>query len=147
MRFNYLSDPRDVAELMEGVRRALDIVYAPAFDPFRADLRLPDKRNVSDAELEAFVRATCGTDYHPSGTAKMGSGSDSVVDADLRVHGVEGLRVVDASVLPSIVSGNLNAPVQMIARKAADVIRGVEGLPSERPEYHFDADYDVAVAA
>ena len=91
-------------------------------------LRLPDKRNAPDAELEAFVRATCGTDYHPSGTAKMGSGSDAVVDAELRVHGVEGLRVVDASVLPSIVSGNLNAPVQMIARKAADAIRGVEGV-------------------
>ena len=134
-------------ELMEGVRRALDIVHAPSFDAYRADLRLPDKRNVSDAELEAFVRATCGTDYHPSGTAKMGSGSDAVVDADLRVHGVEGLRVVDASVLPSIVSGNLNAPVQMIARKAADIIRGVEGLPAERPEYHFDEHYDVAVAA
>jgi choline dehydrogenase len=147
VRFNYLSDPRDVVELVEGVRRALDIVYAPAFDPFRADLRLPDTRNASDDDLEAFVRATCGTDYHPSGTAKMGSGSDAVVDADLRVHGVDGLRVVDASVLPSIVSGNLNAPVQMIARKAADVIRGVEGLPSERPEYHFDADEDVAVAA
>ena len=132
---------------MEGVRRALDIVYAPSFDPFRADLRLPDTRNASDAELEAFVRRTCGTDYHPSGTAKMGSGADAVVDADLRVHGVEGLRVVDASVLPSIVSGNLNAPVQMIARKAADVIRGVEGLPAERPDYHFDADDDVAVAA
>ena len=143
-----MSDPRDVVELMEGVRRALDIVYAPAFDAFRADLRLPETRNASDDELEAFVRATCGTDYHPSGTAKMGSGSDAVVGADLRVHGVEGLRVVDASVLPSIVSGNLNAPVQMIARKAADAIRGVEGLPAERPDFHFDAaDDDVAVAA
>ena len=147
VRFNYLSDPRDAQELVEGVRRALDIVYAPAFDPFRAELRLPESRNASDDELEAFVRATCGTDYHPSGTAKMGSGSDAVVDAELRVHGVEGLRVVDASVLPSIVSGNLNAPVQMIARKAADAIRGVEGLPAERPEFHFDADDDVAVAA
>lgn len=149
VRFNYLQDPRDVQELVEGVRRALDVVHAPAFDPFRADLRLPDKRDASDAELETFVRQTCGTDYHPCGTAKMGSGSDAVVDAELRVHGVDGLRVVDASVLPSIMSGNLNAPVQMVARKAADMIRGVEALPSSRPEYHFDANVgdEVAVAA
>ena len=84
MRFNYLSDPRDAQELVEGVRRALDIVYAPAFDPFRAEMRLPETRNASDAELEAFVRATCGTDYHPSGTAKMGSGADAVVMAEVQ---------------------------------------------------------------
>ena len=82
-------------------------------------MRLPDTRNASDAELEAFVRATCGTDYHPSGTAKMGSGSDAVVDADLRVYGVDGLRVVDASVLPTLVSGQLNATVTAVAEKAA----------------------------
>eukprot|EP00937_MAST-01D_sp_MAST-1D-sp2_P006751 g6751.t1 len=153
--FNYLSDPRDLAELVDAYRTAHDLLRQPSFDTFRGPLALPaggcDPR--SDEEIGAFVRATLGTDYHPCGTCRMGGdgarggadGSDGdgdgdgvVVDGELRVRGVEGLRVVDASVFPQIVSGNLNAPTQMLALKAASYIRGVAQLPPERPRYHFD---------
>jgi len=140
--FNYLTDPRDARELVEGYRRAQELLLAPALQPFRADLALPTAPLLNDSAIELFVRTTSGTDYHPCGTAKMGVGEDAVVDAECRVHGVDRLRVVDASVFPEIPSGNLNAPTQMTARKAADAIRGIEPLPRERPRFHFDDECD-----
>jgi choline dehydrogenase-like flavoprotein len=78
----------------------------------------------TDEQIAAFIRARADTIYHPVGSCRMGGGAMDVVDAQLRVHGVEGLRVVDASIMPRIVGGNTNAPVIMIAEKAADLIRG-----------------------
>jgi choline dehydrogenase/4-pyridoxate dehydrogenase len=85
----------------------------------------------SDSDLDAYIRATAATAHHPLGTCKMGPASDklAVVDPELRLYGVAGLRVVDASVMPDLVGGNINAPVIMIAEKAADLIRGREPLP------------------
>jgi len=98
-----------------------------AFDEYRAEEVLPGKHVQSDADIDAFVRATAETAYHPSCTCKMGSPANDemvVVDPLCRVVGVERLRVVDASIMPSIVSGNLNGPVIMLAEKAADLILG-----------------------
>ena len=108
------------------VRLAREIFAQPAFDEFRGREETPGAEAQSDAELDAFIRAKCDTDYHPSCTCKMGSREDplAVVDSEGRVHGLQGLRVVDASIMPSIVSGNLNAPTIMMAEKAADMIRG-----------------------
>ena len=90
----------------------------------------------SDADIDAFVREKGESAYHPSCTCKMGSDSLAVVDGEARVHGIESLRVVDASIMPNIVSGNLNAPTIMMAEKLADVILGKEPLPvSEAPVY------------
>lgn len=90
----------------------------------------PGPATQSDAEIDAFVRQKADSAYHPSCTCKMGSASDSmaVVDPALRVYGLQGLRVVDASVMPSMVSGNLNAPTIMIAEKAVDAIKGIPSL-------------------
>ena len=90
----------------------------------------------SDAEIDAFVRETVESAYHPCGTCKMGTDAMAVVDPQNRVHGMEGLRAVDSSIVPAIPSGNLNAPTIMIAEKAADAIRGRDPLPSsEAPAY------------
>ena len=104
-----------------------------AFDDYRAEEVLPGKHVQSDADIDAFVRATSETAYHPSCTCRMGSpANDSmvVVDPLCRVVGMERLRVVDASIMPSIVSGNLNGPVIMLAEKAADLILGSVPSPS-----------------
>ncbi|MEO0559970.1 MAG: choline dehydrogenase [Bacteroidota bacterium] len=119
---NYLADPADAAALVAGIRIAREIVQQPALDPFRGEEIRPSASATSDADLDAYVRETCETLYHPVGTCRMGADTESVVDLDLRVRGVEGLRVVDASIMPSIPNGNTNAPVLMIAEKAADLI-------------------------
>ncbi|MEQ2203389.1 hypothetical protein XENOCAPTIV_029478 [Xenoophorus captivus] len=100
--------------------------YQRAFDPFRGAEVLPGPQVQSDADIDAFVRQKADTAYHPSCTCKMGTASDpmAVVDSNARVLGLERLRVVDASIMPSVVSGNLNAPTIMIAEKVADIIRG-----------------------
>lgn len=127
-------------EFRESVKLTREIFAQEAFDPFRGPEVLPGPAVQSDAEIDAFVRQKADSAYHPSCTCKMGSAADSmaVVGPDLRVYGVEGLRVVDASVMPSMLSGNLNAPTIMIAEKAADAIKGIPslhdpGVPVYRP--------------
>ncbi|WP_363346689.1 GMC family oxidoreductase N-terminal domain-containing protein [Methylocystis echinoides] len=121
--FNYLSVAEDLRCAVAGVRCNLQLLYAKAFDDIRGEEIAPGAHARSDAEIEAFVRRTASTTWHPAGSCKMGKDDMSVVDSALRVYGVEALRVVDASVMPTIVSGNTNAPVIMIAEKAADLIR------------------------
>ena len=121
---NYLADPEDAAALVAGVRIAREIARQPALDRFRGDEIRPGAALTSDDDLDAYVRETCETLYHPVGTCRMGAGDDAVVDLDLCVRGVDGLRVVDASVMPTIPNGNTNAPTMMIAEKAADLILG-----------------------
>lgn len=128
MFFGYLSDRRDIAEMTEGVRRARDLVAQPAFDAFRGEEMSPGGDLTSDSDIDALLRARIETAFHPSCTCKMGQDEMSVVDAELNVRGLDGLRVVDASVLPEITSANLNAPVMMIAARAADYILGTPQL-------------------
>lgn len=120
---NYLSEPDDVRCAVAGVRWNLKILYAEAFDDIRGEEVAPGAHLRSDEEIESFVRRTASTTWHPAGTCKMGHDDMAVVDSRLRVHGIDGLKVVDASIMPTIVSGNTNAPTIMIAEKAADLVR------------------------
>lgn len=122
----YLSDPGgfDLQVMVECARLSREILAQPAFDPWRGAPVFPTRADLDDAGLEAFVRAKAESVYHPVGTCRMGRDDDAVVDPELRVHGVEGLRVVDASVMPTLIGGNTNAPTIMIAERAADLIRG-----------------------
>jgi choline dehydrogenase len=106
-----------------------EILAQPALAAFRGEELSPGSHVQSDAELDAFVRRGVETCYHPVGTCRMGRAADCVVDEACRVRGIDGLRVVDASIMPSIVSGNTNAPTIMIAEKASDLIRGKAALP------------------
>lgn len=108
--------------LVDGLRKARDIARADAFEEHRQKEVWPGEDARTDAELEAHIRETSHTVYHPVGTCTMGDGPMAVVDDRLRVHGLFGLRVVDASVMPTIVGGNTNAPTIMIAERAADFI-------------------------
>ncbi len=123
---NFLSTDRDWKTLRAGMRMARDIARQSPLAPFAQAELAPGKGKDADADLDAHVRATAITVHHPLGTCKMGLGADAmaVVDENLRVFGIERLRVVDASVMPDLVGGNINGPVIMIAEKAADLIRG-----------------------
>ena len=122
MTFNYLSDPEDMAEMVEGVAKTRELVAQPAFDRLRGAAIDPAPDVTSAADVEAWIRATATTDFHPCGTCRMGADDASVVDGKFRVRGVKGLRVVDASAMPRVISANLNAPTQMMAARAADFI-------------------------
>ncbi len=121
---NFFTAGKDVRTLRAGLKLAREISAASALDPFRADELAPGRDVKSDAALDAFIRQQMITVHHPAGTCRMGADDASVVDPKLRVRGVDGLRVVDASVMPDLVSGNINATVIMIAERAADLIRG-----------------------
>jgi len=120
---NYLDEPEDLEKLVAGFKAARRVLAAPAFDPYRGREIAPGPAVQSDDEIRDFIRCKAETIYHPVGTCRMGNDPQAVVDAELRVRGVEALRVVDASVMPLLVGGNTNAPTIMIAEKAADLIR------------------------
>ncbi len=122
IRFNLLESPADQAAIVRGVAAMRRLVHAGALADYTAEELTPGPSATTDADLLAHCRARGATAYHPAGTCRMGSDSAAVVDARLRVHGVRGLRVVDAAIMPTIVSGNTNAPTIMIAEKAADMV-------------------------
>ena len=135
--FNYLSHPHDLKELREAFKKMIELISQPAFDEFRGKRIKPSPDVKSNSEIDNWIRETAITDYHPSGTCKMGNEPDSVVDEKLKVHGFENLYVVDASIMPEVVSGNLNAPTQMIAEKASDFILGKKPLKPINAKFHF----------
>jgi choline dehydrogenase-like flavoprotein len=118
----FLSDPHDLQRLRDGVRQAQNILGQPALAAYGKEWSASADAH-SDEQLDHWIRQHADSVYHPVGTCRMGQDDMAVVDERLRVHGVPGLRVVDASVMPRIVSGNTNAPTIMIAEKAADWIR------------------------
>jgi choline dehydrogenase len=122
---NYLSDAEgfDLKMMVECAKLSRDLLAQQAFDPYRGAPIFPARNDLNDADLVEFIRAKAETIYHPVGTCRMGSDEASVIDPQLRVRGVEGLRVVDASIMPTLVGGNTNAPTIMIAERAADLIR------------------------
>ena len=138
MTFNYLQDPEDLAEMANGFKKARELISQPAFDEFRGVELIPGPEVQSDADIEHFIRGAAETDYHASCTCAMGDGEMAVVDDQMKVRGIENLRVVDASVMPQIVSGNLNAPTQMIAARAADMILGKPQLKPIKTTFAFE---------
>ncbi len=137
LRFNYLSTDDDRREWVEAVQVARNILSQPAFAPYSGGELSPGRKVASDDEVLDWVRRDAETALHPSCTCKMGTDEMSVVDpSSMRVHGLEGLRVVDASVMPYVTNANIYAPVMMVAEKAADLILGNSPLaPSTAPFY------------
>ncbi|MBU3738459.1 MAG: choline dehydrogenase, partial [Rhodoferax sp.] len=130
IQFNYLATEQDRKEMRAAVRLTREIFAQAAFDPFRGIELSPGPDVQSDGEIDAHIAAQAETAYHPCGTCRMGYDEMAVTDGDGRVHGVDGLRVVDASIMPNIVSGNLNAPTIMMAEKLSDAIRGRAAEPA-----------------
>lgn len=133
--FNYMSHEQDWQEFRDGIRITREIMHQPALDEYRGREISPSRNAKTDAELDEFVRNHAETAYHPSCSCKMGMDDMAVVDGQGRVHGLEGLRVVDASIMPLIITGNLNATTIMMAEKIADVMRG-QKLPKSTAGYY-----------
>jgi choline dehydrogenase len=129
---NYLSENSDVQVLVKGIQLARQFAQTKPFAMYCGSEHCPGSEAQSDDALAAYVRRSAETVYHPAGTCKMGNDAAAVVDNRLRVHGIQGLRVIDASIMPTLIGGNTNAATIMIAEKAADLIVGrVESLPRQ----------------
>jgi choline dehydrogenase len=134
--FNYLSTPQDKQEWVEAISAARNILNQPAFAAFSGGEISPGSDVASDEQVLEWVRKDGETAYHPSCTCKMGTDEMAVVDPNsMRVHGMQGVRVVDASVMPYVTNGNIYAPVMMVAEKAADLILGQQALPAEQVDF------------
>ena len=124
---NYLEHPDDLETLLAGAKTCRKILAARAFDGYRGAELFPGEAVRNDDELREFIRRRAETIYHPVGTCKMGHDAMAVVDDQLRVHGLRGLRVVDASIMPTLIGGNTNAPTIVIGEKAAELILAEPG--------------------
>ncbi|MEO1186508.1 MAG: GMC oxidoreductase, partial [Cyanobacteria bacterium J06636_27] len=122
---NYLENQQDLETLVAGVKISRQILQQQAFEQFRGEEIVPNSQIQSNDDISNFIRDTAESLYHPVGTCKMGNDPMSVVNSKLQVHGIKGLRVVDASIMPNIIGGNTNAPTIMIAEKAADMIKSI----------------------
>ena len=134
--FNYMSEERDWQEFRSAVRLTREIMRQPALAEYCGSEIQPGIEVQSDEQIDAFIREHAETAYHPCGSCAMGSDEMAVVDAEGRVHGMQQLRVVDASIMPQIVTGNLNAPTVMLAEKISDAIRGKAPLARSGAKYY-----------
>ena len=123
IRFNFLADQIDQQAMSAGFRMMRKIVNASPMDPYRGEEFSPGPSVQSDEQILTWIRNNSQTAYHPIGTCRMGAGPNAVVDDKLRVHGLDGLRVADASIFPTMPSGNTNAPSIMVGEKAADILK------------------------
>lgn len=136
--FNFLQSAHDKQEMVEGLKLARHIIAQPAFDDFRGEEIHPGPKAKTDQEILNYIQRVAETEFHPSCTCRMGHDEMAVVDPELKVRGLEGLRVIDASIMPNVISANLNATVMMIAEKASDMVRGKAPLAPSRPRFFFD---------
>lgn len=134
--FNYMSTEQDWQEFRAAIRITREIMAQPALTPYCGREISPGVENQSDEQLDAFIRQHAETAFHPSCSCKMGTDEMAVVDGQGRVHGIENLRVIDASIMPTIITGNLNATTIMMAEKIADNIRGISPLPRSQAKYY-----------
>ena len=142
--FNYMKEEADVEAFRACIRLSREIIAQPAFDRFRDDEIQPGYDVTSDEDIDAWIRENTESAYHPSCTVKIGSKDDpmAVLDKDCKVRGIEGLRVVDSSVFPTIPNGNLNGPTIMVAEKAADIILGKDPLPASNAPTWIDPEWE-----
>ncbi len=139
LQFNYLSTEVDLRNAINGPKLSREVIAQKSFDDLRGREIFPGSDMQTDKDLEGFLRSTAETDFHPVNTCRMGNDEMAVVDGEMRVHGIKGLRVVDASVMPRVTSGNTNAPTQMIAARAADFILGKPRRAPFQATFHFQA--------
>ena len=141
IRFNYLESEQDYVDFRAGFRLAREILRQEAMRPYLGEELSPGSVVSSDEELDRFVRGNVQSSYHPSGTCRMGRDPLAVVDPQCRVHGLIGLRVADASIMPNVPSCNINCPTMMIGEKAADIIAGRDPLPPLNLPWHIDPEW------
>jgi choline dehydrogenase len=134
--FNRLEQPQDLRDLIHGVRLAGTLIHQPAWDRYRGSELSPGPDVLSDRDIEVFIRQRASTSYHASGSCRMGVDADAVVDGQARVNAVHRMRIVDASIMPRIITGNLNAPVLMMAEKISDRILERPALPTSQAPFY-----------
>ena len=133
-----MSNKEDFTQMSEGIDKARDLINQKSFDEYRGEEITGISEGIDKSNKDEVIRGLTETDYHPCGTCKMGNTEDSVVDHELKVYGIDNLRIVDGSILPKIISANLNAPIQMIAHRASDFILNKKQLDPISAKFSFN---------